>query len=263
EDLAPGGGVEVAGRLVGQEQRRAGYQGAGDGDPLPLAAGQLVGSVAGAVREADPLERLGGKLPPLPRRHPAVDQRQRHVLPRRRARQELEVLEDEADLAVAQGGQLVVAHVLHVVAAEPVAAAARPVQAAEDVEQGALAGSGGADDGAELALVDREGDLVERRDALVSHMVLAAQVRDLDEGRHGSSTVTGVTAGLFPGHLSPLENSARASRGRPMASHSAAMPRSQNTAGTTPPSTSPAPATWRTWYVTLRLRSENGSQPTG
>ena len=35
--------VEVAGRLVGQQQGRAHHDGAADGDALALAAGQLVG----------------------------------------------------------------------------------------------------------------------------------------------------------------------------------------------------------------------------
>ena len=41
EHRARGGGVEVAGRLVGQQQARLVGQGAGDGDALLLAAGQL------------------------------------------------------------------------------------------------------------------------------------------------------------------------------------------------------------------------------
>jgi hypothetical protein len=40
-DLLAGAGVEVAGRLVGQQHLRVADQGAGDGHPLLLAAGQL------------------------------------------------------------------------------------------------------------------------------------------------------------------------------------------------------------------------------
>ena len=46
------GGVEAGGRLVGQQQPRAADHGAGDGDPLPLAAGQI-------VRQRDELSRSG------------------------------------------------------------------------------------------------------------------------------------------------------------------------------------------------------------
>ena len=44
-DLLPGLGVELAGRLVGQQQPRPVRQRAGDRDPLLLAAGELVGPV--------------------------------------------------------------------------------------------------------------------------------------------------------------------------------------------------------------------------
>jgi hypothetical protein len=49
----PGAGrrVEVAGRLVGQQQRRLADDGAGDRDPLPFTAGQFVRQVVEPVRE--------------------------------------------------------------------------------------------------------------------------------------------------------------------------------------------------------------------
>ena len=43
EERLPGGLVEVAGRLVGQHDRREPDQGAGDRHALPLPAGDLVG----------------------------------------------------------------------------------------------------------------------------------------------------------------------------------------------------------------------------
>ena len=49
--------VEVAGRLVGDEQVRVGDDGARDRDALLLAARQLLRAVAGAMRQADGAER--------------------------------------------------------------------------------------------------------------------------------------------------------------------------------------------------------------
>ena len=49
--------VEVAGGLVGEDQRGLGDQRPGDGDALLLAAGQLAGPVVGPVGEADLVER--------------------------------------------------------------------------------------------------------------------------------------------------------------------------------------------------------------
>ena len=46
-------GVEVAGRLVGEDQLGVADQGAGDGDALLLAARELARPVLGAVGDAD------------------------------------------------------------------------------------------------------------------------------------------------------------------------------------------------------------------
>ena len=62
-DLAAGAGVEGGERLVEEQQPGFGGQGAGERDPLRLAAGQLARSVPGAVGEADP-------SPATPRRGP-------------------------------------------------------------------------------------------------------------------------------------------------------------------------------------------------
>ena len=59
EDLHAGAEVELAGRLVGEQDRVAGGERAGDRDALLLAAGELVRKVPGAVAEADALEHLG------------------------------------------------------------------------------------------------------------------------------------------------------------------------------------------------------------
>ena len=58
-DLGAAGGVEVAGRLVGEQEGRLGDQRPGDGHPLLLAAGQLGRLVVEPVAEAEPLERGG------------------------------------------------------------------------------------------------------------------------------------------------------------------------------------------------------------
>ena len=57
-DLDAGAGVEIAGRLVGQDQFRLVDQGAGDGDALLLSAGKLAGMMVAPVAQADFLQRL-------------------------------------------------------------------------------------------------------------------------------------------------------------------------------------------------------------
>ena len=58
ENHAAVGGVEVAGGLVGHDDGRLDDEGAGDGDALLLAAGELDGVVVHALGEADGGEEL-------------------------------------------------------------------------------------------------------------------------------------------------------------------------------------------------------------
>jgi hypothetical protein len=58
EDLGAAVGVEVAGRLVGQDDLRLVDQGPGDGDALLLAARELGRLVVGSIGQADEAERL-------------------------------------------------------------------------------------------------------------------------------------------------------------------------------------------------------------
>ena len=68
EDLGRPLGVQVAGRLVGEDERRAVDERTGDRHPLLLAARQLGRPVVGAVGEADEGECLErGRLAGAPR----------------------------------------------------------------------------------------------------------------------------------------------------------------------------------------------------
>ena len=62
DDLAAGLGVEVAGRLVGEDDQRPLGERPRDRDALALAARELRRPVGEPVAEPDPLER--GRAPP-------------------------------------------------------------------------------------------------------------------------------------------------------------------------------------------------------
>ena len=64
EDLATGGGVELTGRLVGEQDRRPVGERAGDRHPLHLSTGELGGTVPLAVTEPDVLQQLPRPRPP-------------------------------------------------------------------------------------------------------------------------------------------------------------------------------------------------------
>ncbi len=111
-----------------------------------------------------------------------VDERQLDVVQRRRARQQVEGLEHEADLAVADRGELVVVHLRDDLAAQHVAALARRVEAADQVHQRRLARSGGAHHRDVLARLDLEAHAAQRVDLLGAHLVGAPEVLGVDDG---------------------------------------------------------------------------------
>ena len=105
---APGVGVEIAGRLVGEDQRGLCHEGPCDPDPLLLAARELGGLMAQSIAQAQALEGLLGLLEALAAADALVHQRRGHVLQGARARQQVVALEHEADGAAPHEGQAVV-----------------------------------------------------------------------------------------------------------------------------------------------------------
>ena len=61
-DALAGAAVQIAGGFVGEQQAGLGGEGAGNGDPLLLAAGQLPWVMTQALAQADPLQQFGGSL---------------------------------------------------------------------------------------------------------------------------------------------------------------------------------------------------------
>ena len=158
-DLRRGGRVEVAGGLVGEQDRGLVDQGAGDRHALALAARELVGLVVHAVARAPPSPaRAARPLAPLAARHAGVDQRQLDVVQRVGAGQQVEGLEDEADLLVADAPPARWSSSSWTAdAVEAVGARGRRVEAADQVHQRRLAAARRAHDRHVLAALDRRG----------------------------------------------------------------------------------------------------------
>ena len=152
--------IEVARGLVADEQGRAVDHGAGHGDALLLAAGELVREVVHALGEADEAEHLG---------HLGLDDRlgladalegKGDVLVDGLVRQELEVLVDGADLAT-KIRDLLVAHLGEVLSGHDDLTGAGLQLARDEAQKRRLAGARVTDDEHELAGVDVEADVVE------------------------------------------------------------------------------------------------------
>lgn len=133
------------------------------------------GMGAGQTMTAGDAEAALGAIEP-----PHVEVGQLDLLQRARARQQVEVLEDEAELAVADVREFRTRTARDLDAVQQVAAARGRVEAAEDVQHRRLAAAGGAHDRDELARVDRERHAVQRRDRLLAERVDLAEIPDFD-----------------------------------------------------------------------------------
>jgi hypothetical protein len=121
-------GVEVAGGLVGEDHARRARQGAGDRHALLLAAGQLRRQMLGARAEADGLKVPLDRVLALVSRHSQRSERGLDVLGGGQRRDQVELLEDEAQRPQPQLREGAVSEPLQRLALEADRAAARPIE---------------------------------------------------------------------------------------------------------------------------------------
>ncbi len=134
-------GVEITGRLVGQQQRRAGDDGAGDCHSLLLAAGELPGSVVFPALKAHLAQGFTPQVVTFLGRKSSIDKWQFHIFQRRGAVEQVEALEDKAQVVAPQQGALVACQLAHIHTPEQVLAAGRGVETADDVHAGGFTGT--------------------------------------------------------------------------------------------------------------------------
>jgi hypothetical protein len=160
EHLLAGRRVQRPGRLVSEQQARLVRERAGDRDPLTLSTGEDGGPSRASAREADLAEQLGG--PPLAfGTRSAPEHRHLDVLGRGEGRKQVRELEDEADRLGAVCGGIV--EVFEAAPTDRDRPGVWPVERADQVQEGALARARGAGERDQLARVDRERDVPERR----------------------------------------------------------------------------------------------------
>ena len=179
-----GMGVQRTGGLVGQDQGRVADQRPRDGNALLLAARKLVGLAFQFIAQAHLLQHRLGAGPALAAGYPGVDQGHFHITHQVQLGQKVILLEHEAQHLVADSGKLVAAHLAHIPAVQLIGACGGHVQAADDVHAGGLARTGLAHDGHELACLDPHGDVVQRLDHRVAHVVILAHLVEFDQSAH-------------------------------------------------------------------------------
>ena len=165
--------VERGNRLVGEDDGGILVERAGERDTLLLAAGELVAADVGLIQNTDLIQRgEGGELLLL------VEQAEEHaeeahirhhggqnVLERRRAGDEVEGLEDHADLA-AELAQRLAGELGNVRVVHGQFALGDVDHAVDGADQRGFARAGEADDGDEFALLELEVDVLETLDAV-------------------------------------------------------------------------------------------------
>ena len=182
DDLVAVHRVERAGRLVGQQQVPGPDDRPGDRDALLLPAGEVVGVPVDPGVEPDPLERLDRARPRLADAHPVELQRQHHVLDRGERGDEVEALEDVADVPAPQVRAAAGVERRQVLPVDEHPARARLLERPGQVQQRGLPAAGRPHHRDELTGRDRQRDARHR-----AHLGGAATeaLHDVDELEHG------------------------------------------------------------------------------
>ena len=156
DNIVPGCDIEIAGRLVGEDQRRARGNGAGDGNTLLLAARKLGGIMIEPVAKADCFQfrtgaclRIGlsGKF------HRGGD-----IFQRGHRRQQVEGLQHDPDPATARAGEAILVHRHEILPGDIQIAAAGAFEARKHRHERALARAGRAEQRKHLAFAHIEVD---------------------------------------------------------------------------------------------------------
>src|SRR5579863_202874 len=180
-DFLAGLRIEIAGGLVGEEDRRIVDERASDGHALALSAGKFVGFVHHAAGQVHLREGRFRTLQAFFGRRAVVDEGQLDVVKSGGPREQVERLKNEADFLVADVGEFVVVELADQAPGEPVASLARRVEAADQVHQCGLAGARRAHDGDVFALANFYVDAAERVQLLGAHFVGFPEVFGLDD----------------------------------------------------------------------------------
>ena len=177
--------VEVSGRLVGEHERGVVDERARDCEPLLLSAGERRRQPACDVREPEPREefaRTWRRFDPV-----ACQLRgQEDVLDSAQLGQQVEGLEDEADVAPANGGQPSLVELVQARAAELDRPGIGAIEAAEQMQEGRLPRAGASDDGNELAARNVQIGAVEHADSGASFAVRLDEPACVHERPHAA-----------------------------------------------------------------------------
>src|SRR5437879_8705486 len=206
--------VQLTRGLVSQHNARAVGNRACDGDALTLPAGELRRSKQQSVAQTNRLQDAAGALVTLDSAGAGGLERQHDVFDCGQVIQQMETLEHEAKRAQANARPVGVAQRPDVLAIEAHRAFARRIEQADQLQERALARTGGAHDGDQLTRLDAHADVAQRDHITVANAVRSPDVVHLELHAYTSrSTSTGSTdAALRAGKTPDTTPSAAAIR---------------------------------------------------
>jgi hypothetical protein len=155
-NVRAGFAIQVAGRLIGQQQRRLRSECAGERHALLLTAGKLAGIMGGAVLQPNRFQPCGGAVESVG--ETCEFQRDRDILQRRHGRDQVERLEHDADMVAAEARQPVLIQPAQIMAGDIDKPAGRALQPGHDHHHGGLAGPRRSDHTDGFAAPDRQVD---------------------------------------------------------------------------------------------------------
>lgn len=159
DDALAGGRIEVGRRLVGEDDARIGDQRAGDRNPLALTAGEFIRLLLRLIAQTDFVDQGHDLRFPFLRRVAALNQeREFDVLKDAQDGNEVEALENEAELLETEARQRLVFQFGNRLPLDINLATGRDVHAADEVEKSRLPTTRGACHRGEFADVEAEID---------------------------------------------------------------------------------------------------------
>ena len=194
EDVGAVFGVEVAGGFVGEDDAGSVDEGACDGDALLFAAGELGRFRGGAMLDADALEKLLDAWVTFGCWNADQLEGEFDIFEDGEGWEEVEELEDGADLGSAEEGETLGIELAELGGADADGAGVGAVDAAEAIEEGGFAAARGSHEGDAFAGMDGKGDVAENGARFVGFL----NVFDLDDrvGTVDGHEVNGLWCGM-------------------------------------------------------------------
>src|SRR5688572_333263 len=169
-------GVELAGGLVGEQQRGFVGQRTRDGDTLLLPSGQFRRAVVQALAEADILKELRGALRSFGGWNPGLCHRQGDILRGRQDRKQIKALEHEPDRAQPESRRFTIAHAIDSLSLYRDGPRGWLVDHSDEVEQRRLPAARRTNDGDIIPGSDLERHALKRMHALASKRVVTLHI---------------------------------------------------------------------------------------